>query len=122
MTTTIKVLPVGCLATTSAPVCGDPVEFMDALASFINKRSVVEKRKPFPIRAKLSMTFAVRVECKLFIDNAYIYMEMMRRNGDGLALLYLWRMVGADVGQINNGDVPESQNEPAETSRLIPLH
>ena len=59
--TTIKVLPEGCLSNTSAKVCGDPAEFMDALASFISKHGVVEKRTPFSIRAKISWTFAVRV-------------------------------------------------------------
>ena len=111
MTTTIKVLPVGCLATTSAPVCGDPAEFMDALASFISKHGVVEKRKPFSIRAKISWTFEVRVKCKLFLENGQMYMEMMRRSGDGLAFFYLWRMVDAAVGRINKGEAPRSENE-----------
>jgi hypothetical protein len=106
--TTIKVLPEGCLTNTSAKVCGDPAEFMGALALFISKHGVVEKRKPFSFRAKILWTFAVRVKCKLFIESGEMYMEMTRRNGDGLAFLYLWRMVDAAVGKLNNGDVPES--------------
>ena len=108
--TTIKVLPEGCLSNTSAKVCGDPAEFMDALASFISKHGVVEKRKPFSIRAKILWTFAVRVKCKLFIESGNVYMEMTRRSGDGLAFLYLWRMVDVAVAQINNGDVPENDS------------
>ena len=108
--TTIKVLPEGCLSNTSAKVSGDPAEFMDALALFISKHGVVEKRKPFSIRAKILWTFAVRVKCKLFIESGNVYMEMMRRSGDGLAFLYLWRMMDAAVGQINNGDVPENDS------------
>ena len=89
--TTIKVLPEGCLSNTSAKVCcGDPAEFMDALALFISKHGVVEKRKPFSIRAKILWTFAVRVKCKLFIESGNVYMEMTRRSGDGLAFLFLW--------------------------------
>ena len=112
--TTIKVLPEGCLSNTSAKVCGDPAEFMDALASFISKHGVVEKRAPFSIRAKISWTFAVRVKCKLFIESGNIYMEMTRRSGDGFAFLYLWRMVDAAVGQINKGDAPRSENESVD--------
>ena len=109
--TTIKVLPEGCLSNMSAKVCGDPAEFMDALASFISKRGVVEKRKPFSIRAKILWTFAVRVKCKLFIESGNVYMEMSRRNGDGLAFLFLWRMVDVAVAQINNGDVPDNDSD-----------
>ena len=108
--TTIKVLPEGCLANTSARVCGDPEKFMEALALFISKHGVVEKRKPFSIRAKILSTFAVRVKCKLFIESGNVYVDTTRRSGDGLAFLYLWRMVDAAVGQINNGDVPENDS------------
>ena len=83
---------------------------MDALALFISKHGLVEKRKPFSIRAKILWTFAVRVKCKLFTESGNVYMEMTLRSGDGLAFLYLWRMVETAVGQINNGDVPESDS------------
>ena len=46
----------------------------------------------------------------MFIESGNVYMEMTRRSGDGLAFLYLWRMVDAAVGQINNGDVPENDS------------
>ena len=108
--TTIKVLPEGCLANTSARVCGDPEKFMEALALFISKHGVVEKRKPFSIRAKILWTFAVRMKCKLFIESGNVYVETTRRSGDGLAFLYLWRRVEAAVGQINKGDAPENDS------------
>ena len=109
--TTITVLPEGCLSNTSAKVCcGDPAELMDALALFISKHGVVEKRKPFSIRAKILWTFAVRVKCELFIESGNVYMETTRRSGDGLAFLFLWRMVDVAVAQINNGDVPDNDS------------
>ena len=116
--TTIKVLPEGCLANTSARVCGDPGKFMEALALFISKHGVVEKRKPFSIRAKILWTFAVRVKCKLLIESGNVYVETTRRSGDGLAFLYLWRTVEAAVGQINKGDAPENDSvDPFTVSR-----